>query len=601
MSLVYDVTVIGGGHAGIEAVGISSQFSQLKIALISMPNVPLGSAPCNPAVGGVGKGQVVRELDALGGTMGFLADVSAIQYRTLNASKGPAVQSTRVQIDKNIYSREATKFIESLKNVTLVLDKVLQLNKKNGLFELTLSSGLTVKSQKVILTTGTFLKGRTHSGSQISNGGRLNCESSQALNDLICSNDSPLKINLSTSRFKTGTPPRLDFNSVDFTVMEPQDSDETVKNFHWNHKPFERFQKQISCFLTRTNRSTHEIIGNSKEDSPLFNGQIKGVGPRYCPSIEDKVYRYPDRFEHHIFIEPEELEFKSIYPNGLSTSLPLEIQEKFLQTIKGLENCQIIHPGYAVEYDVIDTTQLNRSLELNTLEGLYFAGQINGTSGYEEAAGQGYVAGVNAALAVTNKEPLEISRYDSYIGVMIEDLISSRRDEPYRLFTSRAENRLMLREDNVYTRMNKYRKQLQLNEKIDIFYRNYSRDYEILGNLCDTDDSLKAKLKNPEVQPQLYLESFCKDNCVDFNHFVIAAVAIQIKYEGYIERTNQQDEKIKKLDSMQIDWQELIKSQNISFECRERITKVAPKNFGQLRVIEGIRPATLSLVAGRVW
>ena len=439
MENTFDIAIVGGGHAGVEASWISSQFD-LKICLVSSPNVGLGSAPCNPSIGGVGKGQVVREIDSLGGAMGFLADMSGIQYRTLNESKGYAVQSTRVQIDKDLYSKNAEKLLGSVENLTIVRDMVIKVIKLDNLFELTLESGKKILSSKLIITAGTFLNGKLHTGDVQSEGGRVDAKKSVSLNDLISEND------LFAGRFKTGTPARLKKSSINYESLEIQPSDNSTRNMSLLSTPFERSIAQADCYLTYTNEDTLSIIRANKERSPIFNGQISGIGPRYCPSIEDKAFRYVDKNIHHVFIEPEGHSLETMYPSGVSTSLPKEVQLEFLRTINGLENCEIHTYGYAVEYDVVDTSQLDITLQAKSIPGLYFAGQICGTSGYEEAAGQGLIAGSNAALSIIGLPRLILSREESYIGVMIEDLITSKRDEPYRLFTARSENRLFIRE-----------------------------------------------------------------------------------------------------------------------------------------------------------
>ncbi|MFP5387593.1 MAG: tRNA uridine-5-carboxymethylaminomethyl(34) synthesis enzyme MnmG, partial [Bacteriovoracia bacterium] len=472
---MFDILVVGGGHAGIEAAYIASQFD-LDVGIITIPGIGLGSAPCNPSVGGVGKGQVVRELDALGGLMGILADKAGIQFRTLNDSKGFAVQSSRVQIDKEKYSEEAEKIIASIPNITVIREKVTSIH-KNEFFEVR-GENLYL-TRKVIMTVGTFLNGKLHTGSEQSYGGRVGCEKSDGLQDLFSD------IKTRPQRFKTGTPPRLNKATIDYSKLEEQPSDDRVRNFHCLHSPFERQISQVSCWLARTNQTTMEIIRSNKEKSPMFNGQIKGVGARYCPSIEDKAFRYPEKHVHHVFIEPEGLNLDTVYPSGISSSLPKDVQEQYVRSMDGLESAEIKVYGYAVEYDVIDTTDLRLTLEHVHIPDLYFAGQVNGTSGYEEAAGQGFIAGANASLAIKGKNPLILSRHESYIGVMIEDLTSNTRDEPYRLFTARSENRLYIREDNSLLRMWSYRTEFGLNLPIDQYQKSFIEQYQQLMDYCD--------------------------------------------------------------------------------------------------------------------
>ncbi len=479
MNNVFDILIIGGGHAGVEAVWIAAQFD-LRVGLLSGPGASLASTPCNPAVGGVGKGQVVREIDALGGLMGILSDQAGIQFRTLNESKGYAVQSTRVQVDKELYTKVAQEMLSQLPNLTIIREMVKSVEREGDSFLVKTDTGNVIQAKKVIITTGTFLNGKLHTGEEQTLGGRVECKNSVGLNDLL--ND----IKTLPNRFKTGTPPRIDKNTIDFSKMEPQESDSETRNFHSLSSPYERNSKQVPCFLTRTNSETLSIIRANKHRSPIFNGQIKGVGPRYCPSIEDKAFRYTEKDVHHVFVEPEGLDLDTIYPNGVSTSLPKDVQESFIRTISGLENAKILIHGYAVEYDVVDTSELSQAMEYQSIPGLFFAGQVCGTSGYEEAAGQGIIAGINASLSFLGRETLILDRNDSYIGVMIEDLVSNKRDEPYRLFTARSENRLYVREDNTVQRMIKYRKSLELSSKLDNFQEGFLEEVEILEKIIDS-------------------------------------------------------------------------------------------------------------------
>jgi tRNA uridine 5-carboxymethylaminomethyl modification enzyme len=610
----FDVLILGGGHAGAEAAFIASQF-KLNIGLVTLPGVPIASAPCNPSIGGVGKGQVVRELDALGGLMPILADLSGIQYRTLNESKGPAVHSTRVQIDKNLYPQSAENILSQINNLSIIRDTVCSIS-KNDHFELLTESGKKLTAVKLILTVGTFLNGKLHCGEVTSIGGRIDVKATKGISSLLCD------IKLGSARFKTGTPARLLASSVDYSKFEEQPSDDATFNFHWAHLNSNRFVKQVSCYLTRTNPSTMQIIRENKELSPMYNGQIKAVGARYCPSIEDKAYRYPDKNDHHVFVEPEGLTANTLYPSGVSSSLPADVQAKFLKTISGFEEVEIVKAGYAVEYDVIDTTQLNLSLECKHIEGLYFAGQVNGTSGYEEAAGQGFIAGCNAALSFLNRAPLILNRSNSYIGVMIEDLVSNLRDEPYRLFTARSENRLSIREDNTYIRMSSYRLSLGLNQPIDLFLLNYINDFDFYLNFLDlqlinsntefltfiTNNDEKVSEININRYSELLSQSWLNPEIVlrrtmeyfgfSIDRFLLRNLAIEIKYGGYVKKADQYNQKMNKLDQMKINYQELTNSQNISFECKQRIERIKPTTFGQLKRIEGIRQATLAVVAG---
>lgn len=613
----FDILIIGGGHAGSEAAWISSQFN-LSVGLISGPGASLASTPCNPAVGGVGKGQVVREIDALGGLMGIVADKAGIQYRTLNESKGFAVQSTRVQVDKELYTKYADELLSKRENLSIIREMVKSVKKENEKFIIQTEEGNTYEASKVIVTTGTFLGGKLHTGEEQNAGGRVECKESVGLNDLFT------EIKTTPNRFKTGTPPRIDRKTINYSVMEPQESDSSTRNFHSLSEPFDRNSEQVACYLTRTNSDTLSIIRANKERSPIFNGQIKGVGPRYCPSIEDKAFRYTEKDVHHVFVEPEGLNLETIYPNGVSTSLPKDVQESFIRTISGLENAKILVHGYAVEYDVVDTSELSRLMEYKTIPGLFFAGQVCGTSGYEEAAGQGIIAGINASLTFLGKETLILDRNDSYIGVMIEDLVTNKRDEPYRLFTARSENRLYVREDNTIQRMNKYRKSLGLSSKLDFYQESILDEVEILEKLIEetmyyattpankvyfaevgygtleNNINLKELLRRPNLNPVKALEAECLRMGAVFNPDVIKTVAVAAKYEGYIDRAIIESEKINRMGKKRIDWEVLADSKNISFECKLRIKQIRPETFGQLQRIEGIRPATLAYVAGNL-
>lgn len=607
---MFDIIVVGGGHAGVEAAHIASQFKDLKIAIITMPGVGLASAPCNPSIGGVGKGQVVREIDALGGVVGKLADLSGLQFRTLNESKGYAVQSTRIQIDKIKYSQVAEDLIANIDNITVIREKVVGLNFSNDIYGVQTESS-TWNTRKIIFTVGTFLNAKMHTGSKQTAGGREGCESSNSLTKFF------KNIKTVSARFKTGTPARINKDTVNYELLEEQPSDPLVETFHVLHGTSSRFIEQKSCFLGYTNEKTMKIIRDNKEKSPMFNGQINAVGARYCPSIEDKAYRYPDKDIHHVFVEPESHDMNTVYPSGISTSLPEKTQQEFLNTIVGLENATVEMYGYAVEYDVIDTTQLKRSLELFIKPGVYFAGQVNGTSGYEEAAGQGFIAGANAALSIVGKKPLILDRKVSYIGVMIEDLVSNVRDEPYRLFTARSENRLYIREDNSVLRMFSYRRQLGLNLEIDSYMNTFIDKYENYKSILENTfinpsnpfliefsikvprrTSLADIVKKSDLDPVKTLKDYFTFSGIKEDERVLRTLGIGLKYDGYINKSNDHYKKIAKLDSLNLDVERLLASENISFECKQRIEKIKPETFGQLKLIEGVRPATLAAVAG---
>ncbi len=589
---IFDIFVVGGGHAGLEAAWMGQQFG-FKVGMGTLPGVPLASTPCNPAIGGVGKGQVVREIDALGGLMGRIADLAGVQYRTLNLSKGHAVRSTRVQVDKDLYSQKAEGLIaqSSIKVIRRRVSRITGHGAGEG-FQIDFKDGPGIRTRKLIVTAGTFLGGVLHTGEEQMAGGRLGARASIPLKGLFS------QLSFASRRFKTGTPARLNKHSINYSAMAIQKSDPQSANFHFGHSIFERCIPQLSCHITRIGPEALAIIRANKERSPVFNGQITGIGPRYCPSIEDKAFRYPDRDSHQVFIEPEGHEAETVYPNGLSTSLPKIVQEKFYRAITGLENCQFEAYGHAVEYDVVDTLQLSRALEHRGWPGLYFAGQLNGTSGYEEAAGQGLVAGVNAAFALLGRSPFILDRKDSYIGVMIEDLVTQARDEPYRLFTSRAENRLLIREDNSIQRMWPYRRLMGLKNGIDQFQEAFLEEIGQLEGLIERHSSLKAQIKSADGGPVECLERELKAMGASFGHCAVQTVAISAKYEGYIQRLQRENEKISKYAAKKIRWESLANSPNICHECRQRIEQVRPETFGQLQKMPGIRPATLAYVAG---
>lgn len=609
----FDIVVIGAGHAGIEAAWMIGNM-ELKVALITLPNVLIAETPCNPAIGGVGKGQLVKEIDAMGGLIGKITDLSAIHFKVLNESKGYAVQSTRVQVDKELYSKFAEKYLRENKNISIINGKVLKINfLAQNSFEIQLKNENPIYSKATIMCTGTFLNGKLHIGAEQIEGGVFGCDNSDSLIN-IC----PVVEN--SKRFKTGTPARIKKSSINWQKLQKQISEPNAQNFHYLHKDFERFNQQITCYLTRTNQKTMEIIRKNKHLAPLYNGQIQGVGPRYCPSIEDKAFRYPDRNEHHVFLEMEGNDTESVYPNGISTSLPKEVQNEFIRSIVGLEDSQILKYGYAVEYDVIDPTKLNQCLEHKNIQGLYFAGQINGTSGYEEASAQGVTAGINASLKILDRDPMIFSRNNCYIGVLIEDIITNERDEPYRLFTARAENRLFIREDNTINRMYQYRKKLKINQPIDQYQESYMNCYNLLDEFAEkyfykTNDSINNKFKNnnygifdarislsellkrAHLDPVKTLLNELNEKKVKIEYKILKAVAISQKYKGYIDKANNEFENLSKLDAIKINWEILGKNERISNECRQRIIKIKPENFSQLRRINGIRPATLAYVA----
>ena len=611
----FDVIVIGGGHAGVEAAWIAAELGA-RVAVATMPGVPLASAPCNPAVGGPGKSQVVREVDALGGLMGMVADRSAVHYRTLNESKGHAVRSTRAQIDKDRYPAEAERALRSRPGLEVVRARVASAARAGDRLLAVATDRGTLSAPRVVVTTGTFLGGRLHAGSESSDGGRLGAPPAGPLADLL---PDVRAGGAARARFKTGTPPRLDGRTIDFARLPEQPTDPAAPCFHFAHGDRERHLPQVSCHLARTNARTRDVVERNKARSPLRNGRITAVGARYCPSIEDKVHRHPDRDGHNVFIEPETLGGDSFYPSGLSTSLPADVQEELVRTIDGLARARVLRPGYAVEYDVADTSRLDATLRHRDVEGLYVAGQVNGTSGYEEAAGQGLVAGANAVLSLRGRPPLILSPEDSYIGVMVEDLIAGARDEPYRLFTARCGNRLFVREDNVHLRMAPYRASLGLDGALDRHQRDFVDAFGELDALLartvfggahaerfrgegyggiDGRTTLGGLLGRSHLDPVAVLErELARVGGPSFAPGVVRAAAVSARYAGNIKRAAAHREKEAALGARPVDWERIASSGHVANECRERVRRVRPATFSQLRRIDGIRPATLAYVA----
>ncbi len=609
-SLNYDVVVVGGGHAGCEAASAAARMGQ-KTLLITMSLDRIGQMSCNPAIGGTAKGHLVKEIDALGGEMGAAIDECGIQFRMLNKSKGPAIWSSRAQADMEKYRLHMRKVLEQTRNLDLLQDTVssllLEENKVLGI-----KTGLeqTIHAKCVVLTTGTFLNGLIHIGEKRITSGRVGEPASLELAEA-------LKLyGFQVGRMKTGTTPRLDARTIDFSQLEKQDSDPDFTPFSMktNSLPTDL----VSCYITHTNEKTHDVIRSHMHLSPLYSGVITGIGPRYCPSIEDKVVKFPDKISHQIFIEPEGLGTHEIYPNGISTSLPLHVQEQFLRTIKGFENVVLMKPGYAIEYDFVQPTELHPSLETKKIQNLYLAGQINGTTGYEEAAAQGLLAGINAARKASNKSPFILSRTESYIGVLIDDLTTLGTNEPYRMFTSRAENRLKLREDNATQRLTPYGYELGLiSEEL---YQKHSKKLEQLelershikkvwlnptpelnqtlleANLpvVSTNISLEAYLRRPEVNARI-LKDVGLLHCLDLD--VLRRLEIEVKYDGYIRREEAQCDKRKHLDHIWIPENlDFCSVSGLSKEVVEKLRKHNPSTLGQASRISGITPAAVTLL-----
>lgn len=616
----FDIIVIGGGHAGIEAASAAARMG-CSVALMTMDKNALGRMSCNPAIGGTAKGHLVREIDALGGIMGQIADRTGIQFRMLNKSKGPAVWSPRCQSDRSLYSKEAADIISSTGNLSVIEASVSDILIENSnVSGVKTSSGGEIYSRAVILSSGTFMNAIMHTGLNSTSGGRFGEKSSNGITGSL------EKIGFNSARLKTGTPPRLLKSSINFSSLEEQPGDEQPQPFsHYTNLSQFPALPQVSCHITSTDIKVHKILEKGFELSPMFTGVIKGAGPRYCPSIEDKIVRFSDKDRHQLFIEPEGLDSDEVYVNGFSTSLPAEIQIEALKKIKGLEEVEMVRPGYAVEYDFFPPHQVDSTLETKLVKGLYFAGQVNGTSGYEEAAAQGLIAGINAALKIQKKPEFVLKRSEAYIGVLIDDLVTKSTDEPYRMFTSRAEHRLLLRQDNADRRLMHYGKKYGL---VDKFFANdaASREVKIKSgiDLCkklklharDVNKFLQSAgssvIESTETvsnlcrRPELKLADLLKLNGYKENEFInsllndekaLRQVEIDLKYEGYLKRQQEMVEKLERYEDtiipLTLNYSNL---KALSAEGREKLQRYKPRSIAQASRISGVTPSDISIL-----
>ncbi len=607
----YDIIVIGGGHAGIEAALAPARMGH-RTLLVTLRRDRIGHMPCNPAVGGLAKGHLVKEVDALGGEIGVAIDRAGIQFRMLNRGKGPAVWSPRAQADKLIYSRLMRRTIEAQENLDLIEAEVSRLAVDRCRFRgVVTSDGQTITANACVLTAGTFLRGLMHTGDRRTEGGREGEPPSRTLSGHLAA------MGFRVGRLKTGTPPRVYRDSVDLSVFEPQAGDEPPTPF--SHRTESIPQPQVMCHLTYTNERTHDVIRANLDRSPLFSGAIEGIGPRYCPSIEDKVVRFPDRARHQIFIEPEGLDHPELYLNGISTSLPTDVQLSILASIPGLENARMARPGYAVEYDFFPPDQVRRTMESKNIDGLYFAGQVNGTSGYEEAAAQGFVAGVNAVLSLRGEEPFVLGRDEAYVGVLLDDVTTKEIDEPYRMFTSRAEFRLSLRQDNADERLMEHGCRFGLvdprvSERVQKRTAFVERVIDHMGRTAFPADEgnawfesagLESVRKNSTLQQVLrrpgvrlshirpFLESF-----EEFDDDLGGHIEARVKYEGYIERQSREIRDVREMERKRIPEEFRYEDvPGLSAEARLKLIEKRPETFGQASRISGVRAADLSIIA----
>ncbi|MFV0305152.1 MAG: tRNA uridine-5-carboxymethylaminomethyl(34) synthesis enzyme MnmG [Moheibacter sp.] len=611
----YDIIVVGGGHAGAEAAHASAKMGS-KTLLITMNLQAIAQMSCNPAMGGIAKGQIVREIDALGGMSGIITDKTMIQFKMLNQSKGPAMWSPRAQSDRMRFAEEWRLTLEENHNIDFFQDMVISLLIENEtVIGVKTAMGVEIRSKAVILTNGTFLNGLIHIGEKQFGGGRMGERAATGITEQL------ITLGFDSGRMKTGTPPRVDGRSLDFSKMEEQKGDENPQKFSFTNTP--KLSHQRSCFITYTNPQVHEMLKEGFDRSPMFNGAIQSTGPRYCPSIEDKINRFAERERHQIFAEPEGWKTIEFYINGFSTSLPDDVQAKALRLIPGFENARIFRPGYAIEYDYFPPTQLKHTLETKLIDNLYFAGQINGTTGYEEAASQGLMAGINAHLKIVKKEPFILKRNEAYIGVLIDDLITKGTEEPYRMFTSRAEYRILLRQDNADERLtslshsiglaseervrNMEQKYQKATELIQYFETNSIQPDEINthieergGTPLNQSVKMVSVITRPEIKLNDILQLDRVNSFVEKNNLTkeeLEQTEIQIKYKGYIQKEKDSADKLKRLENLKIpinfDYSQV---KSISAEAKQKLNKIRPETIAQASRISGVSPSDISIL-----
>ena len=610
---IYDVIVVGAGHAGCEAAAAAANMGS-KTLLVTMNMQTIGQMSCNPAMGGIAKGQIVREIDAMGGYSGIIADKSAIQFKMLNLSKGPAMWSPRTQNDRMLFAEEWRIALENTPNLDFFQDMVKSLIVENQqVTGIVTSLGIQIKGKAVVLTNGTFLNGLIHVGDKQLGGGRMGEPRAFGITEQLVS------LGFEAGRMKTGTPPRVDGRSLDYSKMEEQKGDEKPQKFSYSDTP--KLTKQLSCHIVYTNETVHDILREGFDRSPMFNGTIQSIGPRYCPSIEDKINRFAERERHQLFVEPEGWRTVEIYVNGFSSSLPEDIQIKAMRHIPGFENVKVFRPGYAIEYDYFPPTQLHHTLETKLIENLYFAGQINGTTGYEEAAGQGLIAGINAHNKVHGKEEFILNRDEAYIGVLIDDLITKGTEEPYRMFTSRAEYRLLLRQDNAdirltgkshkmgladETRLKNVEHKIAASNELEEYLKSTSLKPGIINPILASIDSSAVdqayRASQILTRPNMTLDKlseidFIRDKTVEFSEEVKEQAEINIKYKGYIEKEKENVAKLNRLETIKIPGDfDYSKIGSLSSEAKQKLSKVQPKTIAQAARISGVSPSDINVL-----